>query len=935
VGPMSFRAKVAVVAAACAAALPAGSLAARADVASLQLAGLDAPVQVVRDSHGVPYVFATSEHDAYLALGYLHAEDRLFQMDALRRQASGTLAELLGPNALASDVPLRTLGLRRAAERSLAALSPETVAALEAYAAGVNAWLGANALPLEYGALELTKAQVALWTPLDSQVVAKLIGFSVSFEASELENTQRLVAYQTVGAALGFDGVALFFEDVMRSEPFAHAPSILPGESSGTLATRGRRPWPSPELSAEAEAAARSALERLRAAGLAEARGIGSNLGVVSGQRAAGGRSLIANDPHLPHGSPPITYQVGLHAGGAEEERLSLRGSTFPGVPFVTFGTNGPVSWGVTTNPSDVTDFYAEQLVLADGVPVATTYLGEAEPLVVVSQTFRANQPGNGTADDVVVVPPGGGVPPATLVVPRRNQGPLLAVDGSTGISVQFTGSGPTRELDFFRLLSRAGTVGEAIDAERYADIPLNWMFVDDRGNVGYQTSGEIPLREDLQAEIVAGLPPFLLRNGTGGNEWIADPSPAEDQSLAFWVLPPAEMDGLVNPARGWISNANQDPTGATFDNDPLNQLRPGGGIRYITSGHVTTAGGDDGIRNARIGERLEQALADGGASFEELQAIQADVVLGDAEALMPYFTAAFQAARTPGAPPELAALAADPRVAEAVARLAAWDRTAPTGIPEGYDAFDAGALAAPSPAEVDASVAATIYSLWRGRALALIVDSPLVARGLGGFLPPGDEAMVALRHLLAGDGTGASGIPFFDGLVGRDTAILVALREALDLAASPAFAPAFGGSENLADYRWGRLHRGVLAHPFGGPFSIPSGAGFSDLAPGLPGLAVDGGYSTVDAATHDPRASVPGDFMFEEGPVWRFVAEARPSQPRAVAVVPGGASGNPAGPWFGNQLALWLTNDYRDVPASRGEAERDATVRQRLMPVP
>jgi penicillin amidase len=932
---MSFKRKVAVVAAACAAALPAGSLAARGDVPSLQVAGLDAPVQVVRDSYGVPHVFATSEHDAYLALGYLHAEDRLFQMDALRRQASGTLAELLGPDALASDVPLRTLGLRRAAERSLAALSPETVAALEAYAAGVNAWLEANPLPLEYGALELTKAQVAPWTPLDSQAVAKLIGFSVSFEASELENTQRLVAYQTAGAALGFDGVALFFEDVMRSEPFAHAPSILPGESSGAVTTKGRPRWAKADVPAQAHSATRKALAKLRAAGLTEARARGTNLWVVSGTRASGGRPMIASDPHLALVSPAVTYEAGLNVSGAPEERLSLYGSTFPGAPAVPWGTNGSVSWGTATNPSDVTDFYIEQLVLSDGVPVATTYLGETEPLVVLPETFRTNQPGNGTADDVVVVPPGGGIPSATFVVPRRNNGPLLAGEGTTGISVQFAGFAPTRELDFFRLLSRAGTVGEAVDRARYADVPLNWMFVDDRGNIGYQTSGELPLREDLQAETVAGLPPFLLRNGTGGNEWIADPSPDEDQSLPYETLPFAELDGLVNPERGWISNANQDPTGATFDNDPLNQLRPGGGIRYITSGHVTTAGGDDGIRNARIGERLEQALADGGASFEELQAIQADVVLGDAEVLMPSITVAFQAAQTPGAPPELAALAADPRVAEAVARLAAWDRTAPTGIPEGYDASDSGTLAAPSPAEVDASIAATIYSLWRGRALALLVDSPLVARGLGDFLPPGDETMVALRHLLAGDGTGASGIPFFDGPIGRDTAILAALREALDLAASPAFAPAFGGSESLADYRWGRLHRVVLAHPFGGPFSIPSGAGFSDLAPGLPGLAVDGGYRTVDAATHDPRASAPGDFMFDEGPVWRFVAEARPSQPRAVAVVPGGASGNPAGPWFGNQLALWLANDYRDVPASRGEAERDATVRQRLIPAP
>ena len=176
-------------------------------------------------------------------------------------------------------------------------------------------------------------------------------------------------------------------------------------------------------------------------------------------------------------------------------------------------------------------------------------------------------------------------------------------------------------------------------------------MYVDDRGNIGYKTSGEIPLREDLQAGTVAGLPPYFLRNGTGGNEWIADPTPAEDQASPYELLPFAEMDGLVNPKRGWISNANQDPNGQSFDNDPLNELRPGGGIRYITPGH------SDGNRNARVTKRLQETLAGGDVSFSEMTSIQADQKLNDAEVLTPYITAALRAAQTPGAPPALAAL--------------------------------------------------------------------------------------------------------------------------------------------------------------------------------------------------------------------------------------------------------------------------------------
>ena len=128
-------------------------------------------------------------------------------------------------------------------------------------------------------------------------------------------------------------------------------------------------------------------------------------------------------------------------------------------------------------------------------------------------------------------------------------------------------------------------------------------MYADERGNIGYKTSAEIPLREDLQNNTVVGLPPYFIRNGTGGNEWIADPTPDADQALNYEILPFDEMDGLVNPRRGWIANANQDPTGQTFDNDPLNEQRPGGGIRYITPGH------SDGNRNARISDRIRSVL--------------------------------------------------------------------------------------------------------------------------------------------------------------------------------------------------------------------------------------------------------------------------------------------------------------------------------------
>ncbi|HEY6005268.1 MAG TPA: penicillin acylase family protein, partial [Anaeromyxobacter sp.] len=180
------------------------------------VAGLRADASIVRDRNGIAHVRAANEHDLFFLNGWVHAQDRLFQMDVSRRRASGTLAELFGPAALGSDVQLRTIGLRRAAERSLAALSTRARAGLEAYAAGVNAFVAGHALPPEYSALELTRFDP--WTPADSVVVGKLISFGLSFDL-DADRTQALFAYVQAGAVLHFDGEALFFEDLFRAAP--------------------------------------------------------------------------------------------------------------------------------------------------------------------------------------------------------------------------------------------------------------------------------------------------------------------------------------------------------------------------------------------------------------------------------------------------------------------------------------------------------------------------------------------------------------------------------------------------------------------------------------------------------------------------------------------------------------------------------------------
>src|SRR6266567_3725270 len=177
--------------------------------------------RLVQDRDGVTHIAAASLHDLFFLQGWVHARDRLFQMDVSRRESSGTLAELLGKAALPGDVQARTIGLRRAAERSWAAAPADLRAALTAYADGVNAYVADHPLPPEYGALHLTSFQP--WTPVDTLTIGKAIAFELSFDL-DIGPTLQLDAYV---AALGPQrGYALFTQDVMRSQPFSDAATV-------------------------------------------------------------------------------------------------------------------------------------------------------------------------------------------------------------------------------------------------------------------------------------------------------------------------------------------------------------------------------------------------------------------------------------------------------------------------------------------------------------------------------------------------------------------------------------------------------------------------------------------------------------------------------------------------------------------------------------
>ena len=892
--------------------------------------GLQAPAQLITDANGITHVTAVNEDDAYFLQGWVHARDRFFQMDYNRRLASGTLAELLGAGALSSDVQLRTIGLRRAAVRSLAALNPATRASISAYTRGVNAWLAANPLPPEYFALELTRADA--WTEVDSVVIAKLIAFGLSFDL-DIDPTIAYQSYLQAGQALGFNGNALFFEDLFRSAPFDPAATV-PDASVSAAATAKALRVPLP-ADAKAVELAREWSDKLRDIPLFQRlrdrdKRDGSNLWAVSGRLTTSGRPMIANDPHLALGTPSTFYPMGLASPG----RVEAFGSGFPGIPGVVQGYNRNIAWGTTNNAIDVTDTYQEQLVPDPSSPsgLSSLYMGQLEHVIPIPEVFRANQPGNGIANDVDVIPPGGQIPPATLIIPRRNNGPIVNLNQATGValSVQYAGFSATRELDSFFLVNRARNLNEFKAALQYLDFgSQNFVYADDRGNIAYFTTGEMPLREDLQAGTVSGAPPWFIRNGQGGNEWIALANPPQNQALRYVVLPFAEMPQIVNPPAGWFVNANNDPAGLTLDNNPLNRLRPGGGLFYLAYAW------DRGFRAGRITDRLRTEFAlRSRVSFEAMQSIQADVTLRDAEYFAPWIVNALARAKAPGANLVLAALGADADVSEAVGRIAAWDRSTPTGLTEGWDAGKP-AGTPPTIAQIGNSVAATIYSMWRSRVLANTIDGVLGAP-LNLPRPDSQSVVNALRHLLdtfdTNGGVGASGINFFsvpgvpDAADRRDIVLLKSVQEALARLASDAFKLAFNNSTNQADYRWGKLHRIVFAHPLGGPFSVPpAGGAFPPPLPGLAGIPTDGGYNTVDASSHSPRASSANDFMFSSGPVRRFVGEVGPGRTRAESIWAGGTSGVLGNPNYTLFLPKWLANETVPLALGMGEVRSGA----------
>ncbi|MDQ3068621.1 MAG: penicillin acylase family protein [Acidobacteriota bacterium] len=285
----------------------------------LAVQGLSSPVEILRDRYGIPHIRAASRHDALFALGFVHAQDRLWQMEVQRRAAAGRLSEILGPAALPTDRFMRTIGLARAARAAHASLDPESAASIRAYVAGVNAFLAdtsGSRLPVEFA---LTGARAEPWTPDDAVATMKLLawmqGMNWREELLHIRLTDRLGA--------------------------ARASELVPGELDGATIL--------PSISTENAAALAQIARALEH--LAPPSAAASNSWVLSGARTATGRPILANDPHIPAQAPASWYLAHITGGS-----LDAAGATFPGTCAIVIGHNARVAWGLTNAMADAQD---------------------------------------------------------------------------------------------------------------------------------------------------------------------------------------------------------------------------------------------------------------------------------------------------------------------------------------------------------------------------------------------------------------------------------------------------------------------------------------------------------------------------------------------------------------------------------------------------
>jgi penicillin amidase len=485
-----------------------------------KIPGLHAPVDVRYDDRGVPHVFAANLDDAYRAIGWIHARDRLFEMEIQTRAVAGTLTELVGKRALELDREARAMGLAWGAERSFRQLDSTsgTGRAVRAYAAGVNAYIDQMTvadLPLEY---RLLSAKPMRWKPEYSAYLLSRMGLTLAYSDGELGRAR-------VEALIGKAATAALFP--------SNLPIQEPIQPNGQHAPRfDFTKLPPPEPADSGKVAAANDLDRA-AARFASATGgdgdfaLGSNNWAVSPRRTAAGHALLEGDPHLSLSLPSVWYEEQL----VVPDTLDAYGVGFVGAPFIAIGFNRDVAWTETNTAADVADYYVET-VDDNAHPTKYKLDGAWKPLEVRIETVR-DRAGTALATDTIY---------------HTHRGPMLRA-GRQWISRRWTVLEPNDASAAFARAARARSSAEVFKAFDSYEVPAQNVLTADRGgHIAIRSTGHFPIRPKS-----APRGDVLIDGSTSANDW-----------QGWWPL--ADYPQAVDPAQGYLASANQQPKDPKVD---------------------------------------------------------------------------------------------------------------------------------------------------------------------------------------------------------------------------------------------------------------------------------------------------------------------------------------------------------------------------------
>jgi penicillin G amidase len=556
---------------------------------------LEGEVEVIRDGNGIPHIFADTAEDLFRAQGYVHAQDRFWEMDFRRHVTSGRLSELFGEDQVGTDAFVRTMGWREVAQQEFPLLAPSTRRYLQAYADGVNAWLAGRSggeLGVAYTLMDVfTGGNTAprRWSPIDSLAWLKAMAWDLR------ANVEHEIDRALIAAEVPVDRIEQLYPD----HPYDERPPIVQDEylpAGPVPELAGPDGEPIEEGALAALTAAKAALDGMPSL-LGSGAGIGSNSWVVDGSRTVTGAPMLVNDPHLAPAMPSIWYQAGLHCRQITPNcPFDVTGFSFAGLPGIVIGHNQRIAWGLTNLGADVVDLYLEQ-VQGDLYRVGDDW----EEMTTRTERIRV-----------------AGAPDVTITVRATRHGPLLSdhsgeltdvgqsapVDGGDpgergdgyAVAMRWTALDPGQTADALFMLNAAQDWESFREAAARFEVPSqNLVYADVDGNIGYQTPGRIPVRDSGDGR-------WPVPGWTGEHDWIG--------YIPFDALP-----SVLNPDEGYVVTANQPVTSPDYP------FHLSGDFNY-------------GHRAARIVELLEDA---GTLDADAMLAIQMDSHNPLAETLVPY----------------------------------------------------------------------------------------------------------------------------------------------------------------------------------------------------------------------------------------------------------------------------------------------------------